>query len=246
MGVIPTGQPVQATAQADPEQEAWELAKRRDTAQSYQAYLDIYPSGRFANPARVALQGLKPVAPTPPPTQPVQASQPAQQTPQAQTRTNQVIDGRYEILANGTEVKDRQTGLIWQRCAVGQQWSGSTCAGDAGKFQFENAQRLAGAGWRVPNIRELASLIVCSSGKMKDADDVGDGGPPVKNNCDSNFTRPTIQTQAFPNLPGTWFWSASNHKTDPNFAQIVNFYDGYPSSDHRGQGNFVRLVRSGQ
>ncbi len=49
----PTG--VQAD---DPERDVWELAKRRDNAAGYQAYLQAYPAGRFAAAARVALSGL--------------------------------------------------------------------------------------------------------------------------------------------------------------------------------------------
>ncbi len=68
---VPTGQPVQV--QADPEQEAWELAKRRDTVAAYEGFLASFPSGRLAATARSALAGLKPASastPTPQPTQP--------------------------------------------------------------------------------------------------------------------------------------------------------------------------------
>ena len=55
-----TGAPVQAQPQPNLEQEAWELAKRRDTAPAYLAYMNAYPSGRFATLAQVALEGLRP------------------------------------------------------------------------------------------------------------------------------------------------------------------------------------------
>ena len=58
VGVVPTGQPVQI--QTDPEQEAWELARQINTAAAFQGYLNVYPSGRFASPARVAIAGLQP------------------------------------------------------------------------------------------------------------------------------------------------------------------------------------------
>jgi formylglycine-generating enzyme required for sulfatase activity len=85
VGGVPTGGSGQS--QADPEQETWDLAKRRDTAQSYQAYLNAYPSGRYATPARAALEGLqqvpalRPTAPTPQPTaQPLPQAAPATQS----------------------------------------------------------------------------------------------------------------------------------------------------------------------
>lgn len=71
VGVVPTGQPVQV--QTDPEQEAWDMARQINTAAAFQGYLNVYPSGRFASPARVAIAGLQP--PTSP--QPITAEQPA-------------------------------------------------------------------------------------------------------------------------------------------------------------------------
>ena len=80
---VPTGLPVQM--QPDAEQEAWEIAKRRDTVASYGVYLNRYPSGRYAQTARDALEGLQPApmpAPVPRPVQQaVQAASPAPQSP---------------------------------------------------------------------------------------------------------------------------------------------------------------------
>ncbi len=47
-----------AAAIPDPELEAWELAKRRDNAGSYEAYLRAYPQGRYVAAARTALEGF--------------------------------------------------------------------------------------------------------------------------------------------------------------------------------------------
>lgn len=33
-------------------------------------------------------------------------------------------DSRYELLNDGKEVRDKKTGLIWQRCSLGQIWDG--------------------------------------------------------------------------------------------------------------------------
>ena len=71
-------------------------------------------------------------------------------------------NNRYELVNNGIEVKDLQTGLIWQRCSLGQTWSGTTCTGTATTYNWINALRTTvnmGNGWRVPNIKELASLV---------------------------------------------------------------------------------------
>jgi hypothetical protein len=49
-------QPTGIPQQADPEQEAWEIAKKRDTSASYQAYRSRYPNGRYVDAANVALE----------------------------------------------------------------------------------------------------------------------------------------------------------------------------------------------
>lgn len=73
---------------------------------------------------------------------------------------------RFVVSASGEEVTDNQTSLIWQRCSVGQVWDGQTCAGSAsGKawgaalaFAQDEAAR-TGMAWRLPNIKEMASLL---------------------------------------------------------------------------------------
>ncbi|MEN9373162.1 MAG: hypothetical protein RIR79_714 [Pseudomonadota bacterium] len=159
------------------------------------------------------------------------------------TPTAEIIDNRYQILANGAEVKDVQTNLIWQRCQVGMNWNGNTCTGEAKKFTFENAKKQAGNGWRVPTIRELSSLIYCSSGKMKNSNDVGDGGAPIKNWCDGDYTKPTINTKAFPNTPSGVVWSSSPYVGDSSDAWFVSFYYGNVSGYLRSGNGAVRLVR---
>ena len=68
---------------------------------------------------------------------------------------------RYAFSANGAEVVDRRTGLTWRRCLEGMTWSGGTCTGTARIFTHEAALAHAQAqsGWRVPNIKELGSIM---------------------------------------------------------------------------------------
>ena len=76
-----------------------------------------------------------------------------------------VIPVRYTYSADGSEVMDAKTGLTWQRCSLGQTWSGSTCTGTASSLTHENAlvqakaQAIAsGKGWYLPNVKELTSI----------------------------------------------------------------------------------------
>ena len=70
---------------------------------------------------------------------------------------------RYTYSANGSEVTDSQTGLIWRRCSAGQSWTGTGCVADSSQASFTHEAALAYArnqtGWRLPNIKELRSLL---------------------------------------------------------------------------------------
>ncbi len=140
--------------------------------------------------------------------------------------TRTAPDSRYELLNSNTEVKDTQTGLIWQRCSLGQTWSGTNCTGTAGTYNWTNALQTAkniGNGWRVPNINELGSLIelACAS--------------------------PSINETYFPNTKSFSYLSSSTLAASTDYAWIVYFaqgnYNGFPKNNYNG---YVRLVRSGQ
>jgi hypothetical protein len=151
--------------------------------------------------------------------------------------------GRYAYSADGREVKDMETGLIWQTCSVGQTWNGNTCTGEAKKFTYDEAMALSGRNERLPTVRELATLVKCSSGQMKGTADVKDGGAPIKISCDGNYTKPTIDVEAFPATPSTAFWSSS---PGGNYAWYVHFFGGYVNSNSRDDAFAVRLVRASQ
>lgn len=51
---------------------------------------------------------------------------------------------------NGATMIDPDTGIEIQKCAVGQTWTGNTCAGTAPKFRFDQAVARYGQGeWRL-------------------------------------------------------------------------------------------------
>lgn len=144
------------------------------------------------------------------------------------TVTATTPDNRFTIVAG--EVKDSKTGLIWQRCSLGQ--SGTDCSqGDAQKYTWSEAlqaakteQQTTGVVWRLPNIKELRSI--------------------VEQQCDS----PAINLTVFPDTSSSYYWSASPHAGYSYSAWHVYFGDGNSFYYFDKDGSFlsVRLVRAGQ
>lgn len=68
----------------------------------------------------------------------------------------------FEIGANKSQVMDNARKLVWSRCLVGQTFDTTTesCTGNATEFEsWDNALKSSKDGWRVANIKELASII---------------------------------------------------------------------------------------
>lgn len=117
--------------------------------------------------------------------------------------------------------------LTWMRCSVGQTWQNGTCIGDASELswqqalQFAHGYEYAGkSGWRVPNIKELASL--------------------TERQC----VRPAINEILFPNTPSDDFWTSTPSVIDPRRAWVVAFFNSSNSIKDKQLFVFTRLVRT--
>ena len=136
----------------------------------------------------------------------------------------------YTDNADGT-VTDPTTGLTWMRCAMGQTWNGGTCVGSLSPFSWDQARALTSSfaghsGWRLPNIRELQTLVDRS--RSDPAADVSA--------FPNSFSNPTDSTKAR-------FWSATPDATSLNSAWRINFYQGDDNRATRATYLFVRMVR---
>ncbi len=116
---------------------------------------------------------------------------------------------RFTDNGDGT-VTDKATGLQWKRCSEGQGWDGATCTGTATGHTWQAALQLAEAAsyagrsdWRLPNIKELASIV------------------------EQACYDPAVDLGVFPGAPSYWFWSSSPNANDASNAWYVYFYDGY-------------------
>ena len=137
----------------------------------------------------------------------------------------------FSLASDGTAT-DLNTGLMWKRCAEGQVWSGGACTGTAATFNWQGAlQQGAGssfaahADWRLPNVRELKSIV------------------------EEGCYYPSINTTVFPAVaPNSYFWSSSGVADDYNStsAWTVGFNVGWTFQDSKSSASSVRLVRTGQ
>lgn len=138
---------------------------------------------------------------------------------------------RFTILGDGAEVKDNNTGLIWQRCSIGQVWQQDTqgCMGEAKEFNWQQAlvaTSQIGNGYRLPNIKELYSIV------------------------EVQCSDPAINLRIFPNTnvyAGDRHWSSSfsNAKTfKPYQALSVGFFFGNINASKLDYKHYIRAVRS--
>lgn len=163
---------------------------------------------------------------------------------QSKVQPNLVAAERYADNGDGT-VNDIRTNLTWQRCSVGQTWTGETCEGNAAIFKWDDAINLAEDGWRLPTVDELDTLVFCSSGQRKpSARPNGKSVSSTNGECQGDYARPTINQWAFPNTPGGWFWSSSPYADGSYGAWYVGFGGGGVYYCLKHDGYQVRLVRA--
>lgn len=135
---------------------------------------------------------------------------------------------RYKLFDNGTVI-DNLTQLMWQRCSVGQTWQDTTCSDkdDAKELSWKNAleygptNNFAGYGnWRMPNIKELHSLVIHQS------------------------YNPALNIDVFPNNQIGGYWSSTPRKP---YAEIltINFKGGGQMMLRTPKSSklYLRLVR---
>jgi hypothetical protein len=118
-------------------------------------------------------------------------------------------------------------GLTWMRCSLGQTWQDETCVGDPSELSWQQALQAAHgfvyadkSGWRVPNVKELASL--------------------TERGC----VRPAINELFFPNTPSDDFWTSTPSVIDPQRAWVIAFFNSSNSIKQKNLFVFTRLVRT--
>ncbi len=156
---------------------------------------------------------------------------------------DQAAIARFEAAGEGTVI-DTATGLMWMRCTLGQQWTGSQCTGEPQRHNWPQAMELQGAvdyggysDWRLPSKDELLTITWCSSGRRFATDADGAGGA-----CAGDFRTPAILLEVFPDTPAGRFWSSTPGHM--NFvAWGVAFTTAVTGTGNRADKEHVRMVR---
>ena len=128
----------------------------------------------------------------------------------------------YTDNGNAT-ITDTATGLMWKKCSEGK--TGNTCAtGSNTTKTWTQALSVCEADttasftdWRLPNIRELSSLV--------------------------DYERFSPAINPFFSTESNLYWSSTTYLDDPYFAWFVSFHDGDTNVVDKTYPYYVRCVR---
>lgn len=141
---------------------------------------------------------------------------------------------RFEFETNSEVVLDKKTGLKWARCQWGHNWNAgsATCEAETSNtISWKDALILVNEdpvlygeqGWRVPNLKELASII------------------------ESKCANPAINDEVFPGTKSGDYWSTTYVLGDGSL-RTVNFGSGALSSrpNMNSEEHYLRLVKDAE
>ncbi len=127
-------------------------------------------------------------------------------------------DSGPSVTLDGSTVKDSATSLLWEREEQGPYtWQQA--------LEYCEELTLAEhADWRMPNIKELASIV----------------------DLTRTGVAPAISTLLFHDAAGrNKFWSSTTHARYTGMARGINFLQGYAYDFGKSEQNWVRCVRGG-
>jgi hypothetical protein len=155
----------------------------------------------------------------------------AQQQCDGEPSKRSLPDSRFEDHRDGT-VTDRTTKLTWMTCSIGQTWTPAGCDAMPAPQTWSAAQDAAAAvnrsgshffsDWRVPQLRELASIT------------------------EPACANPRTNLRVFPATPAGFYWTSSlrpNAGSDADAYALSFGPQGVELLSKDGLA-FVRLVRS--
>lgn len=137
---------------------------------------------------------------------------------------------RFIFNDNGT-VTDTDTKITWMRCAMGQNWDGKTCTGNAKAYSWQEARDAVAelnsdtfgepTKWRLPYVPELASI--------------------TERKC----FQPRVNLTVFPATPSKAFWTGMEKKGKNQQAYAIDFGKGSVTPGKKSNTAFIRLMLDG-
>ncbi|MCP4353986.1 MAG: DUF1566 domain-containing protein [Desulfobacterales bacterium] len=121
------------------------------------------------------------------------------------------------IINSDNTITDTDTGLIWQ-----MQTADSAMSWEEAIVYCENLSLAGYNDWRLPNIRELKSIV------------------------DYSRYDPAIDVEFFPDTLSSAYWSSSTGATHSGNAWHVNFGSLTDTYNNKSNARYVRAVRGGQ
>jgi len=122
-----------------------------------------------------------------------------------------------DFTRDGSVVTDNTTGLQWQDDAIG-----STMNWKSAIEQCENLILDGHSDWRLPNLKELTSIV------------------------DDTRFNPSIDTDTFQHVASDYYWSSTTNAGYSSRAWYVGFSYGRQFNRYKSYSYFVRCVRAGQ
>lgn len=149
-------------------------------------------------------------------------------------------------------VTDDFTGLMWRRCVLGM--SGSECAtGSAQSYTWQTALQAVAtvnadpaetyADWRLPNIKELASIVEMQCHSPASNLTIFPETPMVANYNTADPQQVTVYDSLLWSATPSSIYNSAAPSTGRALAWGVNFIDGGIVRADKSSTGFVRLVR---
>lgn len=139
---------------------------------------------------------------------------------------------RFRDNGDGT-VTDVASKLMWMRCSMGQRWQSGACVGAAGALSWPEAQghadqvnlegRASFSDWRLPSVRELATITA------------------------RECARPRTNVAVFPGTAPAAYWSATPRAGEASGERVFALGFGAQGvfAARKDERHHLRLVRSG-
>ncbi len=139
------------------------------------------------------------------------------------------LSQRFSLVNFGSEVLDRETGLIWKRCYEGQSWNAKACVGsritDDARGMLQKLESMSDGtpkSWRVPTLHELGSLRECNPADRSDV--VIKNGKEISLHCPIN-----LPLSVFPIERSVKVWTSSesyNSTKEFTFLYMIDLSTG--------------------